>query len=194
MPDTELIARNFSLYPQNSLAYETLSPLLSQLGDVKFPYSIGENNSNQFTFKLDAYLKARILARGAIETELVLPKEIKREYDFVFSFAHHKTVVEVEKSNDEKILYDFMKFHIYFGSGANLAVLFLPNNWAHRHGALDLFSEAKERYQNCLNFGFGTPESLGRILLVGYQQYTVDGELLSSDIRRRLIAGRSNHG
>lgn len=186
----ELIARNFSWYPDTSLACQTLSPLLSKLGEVRFPYAIGERNSNQFTFKFDSCLKARLLAIGAVETKLVLPKEIKKEQDFVFSFGSKKIVVEVEKSNREKILYDFMKFHIYFGADALFALLFLPNNWAHSGGEIDLFAEGKKHYQHCLKFGFGTPDSLGRILLVGYQQFTVEGKLVTSEIRRSLIADR----
>ena len=189
-PDMELIARNFFCYPETSLACQTLSPLLSQLGEVQFPYAIGERNSNQFKFNLDPCLKARLLERGAVDTKLVLPKEVKKEADFVFSFAGKKIVVEVEKSNREKILYDFMKFHIYFGSGADFAVLFLPRNWAHSSGETDLFVEGKKHYQHCLRFGFGTSESLERILLVGYEQFTVEGKLVTSDVRRSLIAVR----
>lgn len=188
--DMELIARNFFWYPETSLACQALSPLLIQLGEVRFPYAIGERNSNQFTFNLDSYLKTRLLARGAVETELVLPKEIKKEKDFVFSFAGKKIVVEVEKSDRGKILYDFMKFHIYFGFDADFAILFLPVNWAHSGGVTDLFAEGRKHYQHCLKFGFGTPESLGRILLVGYKQFTVEGKLVTSDVRRSLIAAR----
>ena len=186
----ELIARNFFWYPKTSLACQTLSPLLIQLGEVRFPYAIGERNSNQFTFNLDPYLKARLLARGAVETELVFPEEVKKEEDFVFSFVGKKIVVEVEKSDRGKILYDFLKFHIYFGSDADFAILFLPVNWAHSGGVTDLFAEGRKHYQHCLKFGFGTPESLGRILLVGYQQFTVEGKLVTSDVRRSLIATR----
>jgi len=188
--DMELIARNFLWYPETSLACQTLSPLLSQLGEVRFPYAIGERNSNQFTFNFDPYLKAALLARGSVETKLVLPKEVKKENDFVFFFAGKKIVVEVEKSNRGKILYDFMKFHIYFGADADFALLFLPENWAHSSGETDLFAEGKHHYQHCLKFGFGTPESLGRILLVGYKQYTVEGKLITSDVRRSLIDSR----
>jgi hypothetical protein len=186
----ELIARNFLWYPETSLACQTLSPLLSQLGEVRFPYAIGERNSNQFTFNFDPYLKAALLARGSVETKLVLPKEVKKENDFVFFFAGKKIVVEVEKSNREKILYDFMKFHIYFGADADFALLFLPENWAHSSGETDLFAEGKHHYQHCLKFGFGTPESLGRILLVGYKQYTVEGKPVTAEIRRSLVAAQ----
>jgi hypothetical protein len=193
MSDKELIARNFSWYPEISPACLTLRPLITRLGEVRFPYTIGEKNSNQFTFDFDPNLKAALLSQGANETEFVMPKEVKQEHDFVFSFADKIIVVEVEKSNVEKILYDFMKFHIYFGSKADFAMLFLPKNWAHAHGTPDLFVEGKKHYQDCLKFGFGTPESLGRILLVGYQQFTFDGHLLTKEVRNRLITLRNKH-
>jgi len=183
----EFIARNFSWYPENSVASRALSPLLCKLGEVRFPYSIGMRNGHQFTFNLDPYLKTRFLEIGGVEIPFPLPNQIKKELDFAFSFAGNKVVVEVEKSNDEKILYDFMKFHIYFGHGAQFALLFLPNNWPHIHNTLDIFKIGKEHYQQCLEYGFGTPESLERILIVGYEQFTSEGLRLSKAIRQTLI-------
>ena len=183
----EFIARKFSWHPVNSPASNVLSPLLSKLGEIRFPYSIGTKNGSQFTFDLDPYLKNRIMQLGGAEIPFPLPAEVKKKLDFAFLFGGKTIVVEVEKSNDEKILYDFMKFHIYFGHGADYALLFLPENWPHIHNTLDIFKIGKEHHQQCLKFGFGTEESLGRILIVGYEQVTCDGVRLSKDVRQELI-------
>ena len=66
----ELIARNFECFPPTSSAYRELCPLLNQCEEVRFPYSIGESNSNQFTYDFDAHLKAKLLSCGASESKL----------------------------------------------------------------------------------------------------------------------------
>jgi hypothetical protein len=108
----ELIAHNFECFPTNSIAYRELCPLLLTCTEVRFPYSIGDNNSNQFTFEFDDRLKAQLMTSGAVETQLEMPLEIKKEYDFAFSFAGKLVVVEVEKANREKILYDYLRSFI----------------------------------------------------------------------------------
>jgi hypothetical protein len=188
----ELIARNFECFPTESSAYLELCSLLKQCEELRFPFTIGETNSNQFTFSFDAHLKVNLLSHGALEAELTLPREFVKEYDFVFSFMGKRVVVEVEKANWEKILYDFLKFHMYFRNGADFATLFLPKNYAHKNGQKDLFDCAKKRYQQCVQFGFGTPDLFDRILLVGYQQFALDGSLLSPAVRHALIAGRKS--
>ena len=66
----------------------------------------------------------------------------------------------------------------------------LPKNYPHRHGEWDLFATGVARYRQCLDFGFGTPETFDRILIVGYEQATADGERLTGQLRSRLIANR----
>lgn len=186
----ELIARNFELFPKNTTAYRELCPLLLACKEVRFPYSIGETNSNQFTFGFDDKLKTQLIACGAVETQLEMPAEIKKEYDFAFLFAGRLVVVEVEKANREKILYDYLKFHMYLKSGADFSILFLTKNYAHRLGEWDLFDWGVKRYRQCLEFGFGNSKLFDRILLVGYEQCTVEGTPLNSRVRASLIATR----
>lgn len=133
------------------------------------------------------------MSEGALETSLGLPREIAKDFDFVFSFASKRVVVEVEKANREKILYDFLKFHMYLVHGADFALLFLPKNWAHTHGETDLFDCGVQRYSQCVEFGFGTPELFDRILLVGYEQFTAEGKLTSA-ARKALIVARRGAG
>lgn len=187
----ELIACNFEFFPQGSKVYEFLGPLLDGCVEIRFPYSIGERNSNQFTFDFDSKLKANLLASGGQLTQLTLPKAILKEYDFSFSFNGKIVVVEVEKANREKILYDFLKFHMYLRHGADFGLLFLPKNYPHRSGEWKLFDWGKTRYQQSREFGFGSPEILDRILIAGYEQRTSDGAMLTRQIRASLIANRS---
>jgi hypothetical protein len=142
----ELIACNFEFFPQGSKVNEFLRPLLDGCVEIRFPYSIGERNSNQFTFDFDSRLKANLLASGGQLTQLTLPKSILKEYDFSFSFNGKVVVVEVEKANREKILYDFLKFHMYLRHGADFGLLFLPKNYPHSSGEWRLFDWGKTRY------------------------------------------------
>ncbi len=97
----------------------------------------------------------------------------------------------MEKANREKILYDILKCHMYLSGDAAFALLVLPKNYPHRHGEWDLFATGVARYRQCLDFGFGTPKTFDRILIVGYEQATADGERLTGQIRSRLIASRN---
>lgn len=82
----ELIACNFEFFPQGSNVHKFLRPLLDGCVEIRFPCSIGERNSNQFTLDLDSRLQANLLASGGQLTQLTLPKTILKEYDFSFSF------------------------------------------------------------------------------------------------------------
>lgn len=188
----ELIARHFRSYPPESLAFEHLEPLIRKIGEVRFPVSVGERNSNQLTYDFDSRLQSALLAQGAIHTELKLPALIGQKYDFAFTFGGKKVVVEVEKANWEKILRDLLKFHTYFKHGADFAILFLPRNYPHSHGEPDNFKAGQELYVQCLDNGFGQASIFNRILLVGYEQATVDGERFTSAARNRLKAEMKN--
>ncbi len=59
--------------------------------------------------------------------------------------------------------------------------------WQDTHGIWYLFAFGAARYQECLKYGLGSPESLGRVLLVGYTQYDAEtGEKLSTATRQRM--------
>lgn len=98
----ELIACNFEFFPVDSAVRELLDPVLNRCTEVRFPYSIGERNSNQFTFDFDSKLKEKLLECGGTPAALDLPPEILKEYDFTFSFGGKMVVVEVEKANRDR--------------------------------------------------------------------------------------------
>lgn len=183
----DLIARKFEAYPETSSAFGALRPFLELCDELRFSGRIGKKNNNQITTDFDDRLRDAFCDNGATEAELSLPDGVAKEYDFAFDFEGNRVVVEVEKANREKILYDILKCHMYLSGDAAFALLVLPKNYPHGHGEWDLFATGTARYRQCLDFGFGTLETFDRILIVGYEQATTEGERLTGQIRSRLI-------
>lgn len=183
----ELIARNFECYPVDSSVHRLVCPLIADLNEVRFPVKVGERNSNQLKYDFDLRLESGLLAQGTIQANIKLPLHIKQQYDFAFSFGGKQVVVEVEKANWEKILRDLLKFHVYFQHGADFALLFLPKCYPHSNGESENFKLGQELYKQCLEFGFGQEARFDRILLIGYDQFTENGEGFTSAVRHRLI-------
>ena len=182
----KLLARHFEIYPEGNLAARELGPLLKSLRSVAFSGAIGARNSNQITSDLDDRLEDAFAELGCGQTRLTLADDVSKEYDFTFEHRKKKVVVEVEKANKEKILYDILKCHMYL-SAADFALLFLPKNYPHSSGEWRVFKCGVDRYRQCLQYGFGAPGKFDRILLVGYEQAAEDGQRLTPDLRRRLI-------
>ncbi len=186
----DLIARHFGAYPATSSAFDTLWPLLGRCDEVSFSGRIAETNNNQITTNFDDRFRDALSGLGATERGLSLPDGVAKKHDFAFDFAGHRVVVEVEKANREKILYDILKCHMYLSGDAAFALLVLPKNCPHRHGEWNLFATGVDRYRQCLDFGFGTPEVFDRILIVGYEQWTAQGAKFSSKERSHMISQR----
>lgn len=182
----ELIARNFECFPGDSIAHHKFGALIAQIGEVRFPVTVGQRNSNQLTYDFDPQLLSRLLACGASEATLTLPARVRQKYDFAFTFGGSRVVVEVEKANWEKILRDLLKIHIYFQHGADFALLFLAKSYPHSNGETENFKAGRELYAQCLASGFGQASTFERILLVGYDQFTADNEPFTSAVRHRL--------
>ncbi|MBZ5508068.1 MAG: hypothetical protein LAO78_21605 [Acidobacteriia bacterium] len=186
--------RNFQMYPQKGAAYEFLSPLLGQLKQVDFVLRVANPlaNQGQMDSNLDESLKNAILALGASPVHLPLPPGVPQKLDFAFKYADQTVAVEIEKANREKILRDILKCHMYFHSYANFAIVALPKNYPHLHGVWDLFDFGKQRFDECNTYGFGTAGNLGRILLLGFQQFDAStNEPLSVETRQRMRAHAS---
>ena len=78
--------------------------------------------------------------------------------------------MEIEKTNREKILRDILKCHMYLQAGADFAVVGLPKNYPHSRGLWNLYEFGVQRFSECRTYGFGTPDNLNRILLLGFEQ------------------------
>jgi hypothetical protein len=183
-----LTARHFECHPSGTPAHGLLLPLIKQLAEVHFTGSVGEKNSNACNSDLDDRLAERFWRiEGVAQANLAMPK-IKKEFDFDFRYKQRTVVIEVEKANWEKVLYDFLKAHLYFASGADFVVVFVPKNYVHSgKSAMKTFEVARQRYDQCVTYGFGSRENLERILLVGYEQAVSDGRLYTPALRKKFI-------
>jgi hypothetical protein len=180
---------NFEAYPQEGAAYELLSPLLGQLKRVDFVLRVADPsvNQGQMDSDLDKSLESSILALGASSVDLPFPHGVPQELDFAFKYAGRTTAVEIEKTNREKILRDILKCHMYLHFGADFAVVALPKNYPHTHGVWNLFDFGMQRFKECKTYGFGSADNLGRILLLGFQQFeTATNAPLSVEIRKKM--------
>ncbi|MGB7585122.1 MAG: hypothetical protein WBM11_09775 [Terriglobales bacterium] len=181
--------KNFEAYPQEGAAHEFLLPLLGQLGRIDFVLCVADPsvNQGQMDSDLDESLEKNILALGASSADLRFPPGVPQELDFVFEYAGRAIAVEIEKANREKILRDFLKCHMYLRFGADFAVVALPKNYPHKHGVWDLFDFGVQRFKECTTYGFGSAENLGRILLLGFQQFeTASNAPLSVETRKKM--------
>jgi hypothetical protein len=180
---------NFETYPQEGLAYEVLSPLLRQLKRVDFVLRVADPsvNQGQMDSDLDESLEGSIRALGGSSVDLPLPPGVPQELDFAFEYAGRTIAVEIEKANREKILRDFLKCHMYLRFGADFAVVALPKNYPHKHGVWNLFEFGMQRFKECKTYGFGSADNLGRILLLGFQQFeAATNAPLSVETRRKM--------
>jgi hypothetical protein len=80
----ELVACNFEIFPSHSAVYESLHPLLHRCTEVRFPYSIGERNNNQFNFDFDSKLKDKLLACGGEVARLDFRQILLRSVTLLF--------------------------------------------------------------------------------------------------------------
>lgn len=182
-------ASNFELFPKEGEAFQCLSPLLGSLKKVDFILRIDNPsvNQGQMVSNLDDELKKVLLTRGAAYSDFQLPKEIPQEFDFAFEYGGRTVAVEIEKSNREKILRDILKCHIYLHAGVYYALVGLPRNYAHLRGMWDLYDFGVQRYKECINYGFGTPDKLSRILLLGFTQYdALTNEPFTKKLRQQM--------
>ena len=185
----KLQARHFELFSLNPELVAELRPLFAHCGGMHFSYSIGQRNNNQITSEFDEALHAQLLTHGATDAKFTRPRNKGFLEDFSFAYQGRTFVVEAEKSNSDKILYDFLKFHCYLASGADAVLLLLPKNWPHVGGEVDMFDIGKERLKLCQDAGFGSPLFFERTLIVGYEQATTDGRKLTATVRHELISG-----
>jgi hypothetical protein len=182
-------AGNFELYPKNSEAFHHLSPLIARLQRIEFNLHVIDPsvNQGQMASTFDVALEKSFHTLDATPLDLPLSHDIPQELDFAFTFAGRKIAVEIEKANREKILRDILKCHMYLHSGADFALVVLAKNYPHKHGVWNLFEFGVQRFDECRVYGFGTPDKLGRILILGFEQFASDSsEPLSVKTRENM--------
>lgn len=189
MKEFRVYAFNFDLFPKEGEAFRYLFPLLSGLNKVDFTMYVNNPSANQgqMVSNFDDELEKVLLARGATHFNLQLPQKIPQKLDFAFKYRGRTVAVESEKTNIEKILRDILKCHIYLHAGADFALVVLPKNYPHKIRIWNLFASGVERLSECKAFGFGMPDKLDRILLLGYEQFDdLTNEPLTTKTRQQM--------
>lgn len=182
-------SENFQLYPDDAEPFRLLSPLLSKLQRIDFELSVVDPNANRGQMKsnFDEALESALLRSGVSSFDLPLPSNFSQKLDFAFIFSGSSVAVEIEKTNREKILRDFLKCHMYLHFGADFAMVGLAKNYPHRHGVWNLFDFGVQRFRECKTYGFGTANKLDRIVLLGFEQFSAQtNEPLSKTTREEM--------
>jgi len=182
-------ATDFELFPATGEAFEHLSPLVSLIQRVEFVLRVADPtmNQGQMVSDFDTLLEHAITASGGHEHHLAVPHGVPQELDFAFSYEGKSVAVEIEKANREKILRDILKCHMYLHAGADFALIVLPRNYAHKHGVWNLFDFGVQRLCECHTYGFGNPDRLGRIALLGFTQYELATDAPLSTLTRQRM-------
>lgn len=177
------------LYPTDSLAHESLKEILAGIDGFDFEFQIADPNVNQgqMTSDFDDQFEQAILSQGASSHGVDLPSDILQQLDFAFQYNDSIVAVEVEKTNREKILRDILKAHMYLHFGADFALLALPKNYPHSHDVWNLYEFGKQRFRECHTYGFGTEERLGKIILLGFEQFDAQTKMPLDTTWRKKI-------
>ena len=170
-----MVIKNIEVYPPSFTDQNLISEIKKLEGNSYSLFCKSPHNSFQLDSNFDLRAKEILISNGAIDSSFNCQEE-SMFADFTLSISDKKIVFEAEKSDKEKILYDFLKFHVYITSGADGAVLICPHNWPHAKGTYKLFSLAKERFDLCRKYGMINSSCLDKILLVGFSQ-TYQGKL-----------------
>jgi hypothetical protein len=189
MIEFPVYASNFEVFPREGEAFQHLGQLLGAIKRINFTLRVKDPsaNSGEMVSDFDDQLEQVLLTNGAKHLNFRLPPEIPQELDFAFEYAGKTVAVEIEKTNREKILRDILKCHMYLHAGADMAIIGLPNNYSHSNGVWNLFKFGTQRLSECKNYGFGTEEKLGKILLLGYDQFeALNNQPLSQETRQRM--------
>ena len=104
--------------------------------------------------------------------------------DALLTQGNVNTAVEIEKSNEKTIWFDFIKLLMLIEQDiAHFGILVVPRNYAFRTGTWDLFVEARY-YRWCLaRFAKVDPSLLSKLAILGYTQevYTPSGWIMLDD-------------
>lgn len=160
------------------------------LADALFPFEFqmickSAKNNYQLSSLFDDALIAKAISKEMPSENLQLPNDITKEYDAVLKTKFGLVVIEVEKANWEKFLYDLLKAHIYLCHGAEYCCIILPENWAHQHGEINVFQESSKRLDLAREYRCGDQKVLDRVFLIGFRQFW-KGTLLNQAGREQM--------
>ena len=156
----------------------SMPPLLLELLGNVFPLhykmtNSSSKNSFQLNSTFDQELVARLLNQNVKQTSLEIPSEFSSGYTFDAAFilpGVGKVVVEVEKADHKKILYDLLKAHIYLRAGADCVVLLIPTARGRKGEVNRMFEIGRKRFTDCMRSGMMSEGATAKIFLVGFEQ------------------------
>jgi hypothetical protein len=154
---------------------EKLEESCRELADTLFPLNYtmvcnSPRNSHQLDSNFDKELIKKINKLKIQGNDLQLPTNLTKEYDAIIKTSIGQIVIEVEKANWERFLYDLLKAHIYLKHGADYCCIILPENWPHKLAVKNLFQESKKRLELAINYKSGNQSVFERIFLIGFSQ------------------------
>ena len=108
MTEFQAYATSFEIYPKEGEAFQYLLPILGRIERLDFTLRVNDPsvNQGQMISDFDEELKKMLQTLGAEPWNLTFPHP--QEFDFAFMFAKRRVVVEIEKTNCEKILRDIL--------------------------------------------------------------------------------------
>lgn len=125
-------------------------------------------------YQKDSDLDERIkifLEKNFTKIEPKIECSNKIAFDIALEIHGKNIIFEIEKANKEKILYDYLKAHIYIKSGINCVIVCVPINWVSSKVSENLFKVACERLNLCSDYKMADEGTLKNIILVGFKQY-----------------------
>jgi hypothetical protein len=177
---------NSGLTNSSSHAADVCQTLSNALFPLEFEMICKSSKNNyQLSSLFDEALIQKAASTQMPNRSLVLPNDIAKEYDAVLNTKFGPVVVEVEKANWEKFLYDLLKAHIYLNHGAEYCCIILPENWAHQHGEINVFLESSKRLDLARKYHCGDQRVLDRVFLIGFRQFW-KGTLLTQTGREQM--------
>ena len=130
-------------------------------------------NSFQLNSSFDEVLTAQLRRTGFEDAEVDLPREYAAEYQYDHAFVVPglgKVVVEVEKADHQKLLYDLLKAHVYLRAGADCVVLLVPTTRGRQASVNSIFDIGLNRLMDCERVGMIAERAASRLFLVGFEQ------------------------
>lgn len=168
------------------------SQLLNALMRVfPIPYEMvndSPRNSFQLNSTFDVELARKLVSNGFDKVAFDSPRGFEAKYkpDHAFKVPEVGTVVvEVEKADHQKLLYDLLKAHVYLSAGADFVVLLVPTTRGRNVKVNNVFRIGRSRLIDCERVGMISEQAYPRIVLVGFEQkYNGEG---FNDVHRQQI-------
>ena len=157
----------------NGLPHQLLE-LLNKVFPLEYKMTNSSpKNSCQLNSTFDQQLLSNLQQNGFEPAELELPDGFSAEYEFDAAFnlpEIGKVVVEVEKADHQKILYDLLKAHIYLRAGAAYVLLLIPTTRGRKGDVNLMFEIGRKRLSDCLKSGMIGEDAKSKIFIVGFEQ------------------------